>query len=97
MNALETFKQFLLDNGCLESYINYLKIFDYTSKNEYNSAYRFILDAFCWERTKEGVFFWSSKDGEWRTIAQNYDENAKYTFTQILEYLNTEVESLWTD
>ena len=97
MDALEIFKQFLIDKGCLESYTNYLKIFDYTSKNEYNSAYRFILDAFCWERTKEGVFFWSSKDCEWRTIAQNYDENAKYTFTQILEYLNTEVESLWTD
>lgn len=47
MNILEIFKQFLIDKGCLESYTHYLKIFDYTSKNEYNSAYQFILDAFC--------------------------------------------------
>ena len=97
MNVLETFKQFLIDKGCLESYIHYLKIDDYSSKDKYNNVNRFIIDAFCWDLTKEGNFFWSSKDCEWRTIIKNYDENIRYNFTQVLEYLNTEVESLWTD
>ena len=97
MNALETFKQFLLDNGCLESYTHYLEISDYSSKDVYNHAYWFIVDAFDWELTKEGVLFWSIKDDEWKMIAKNYDQNVKHTFKQILKYLNTEVESLWTD
>ena len=97
MNALETFKQFLIDKECLESYTHYLEISDYSSKDEHNPAYRFIIDAFCWELTKEGSFFWSIKDDEWKMVAKNYDQNVKYTFAQILEFLNTEVESLWTD
>ena len=97
MNALETFKQFLIDKGCLESYTHYLEISDYSSKDEHNHAYRFIIDAFDWELTKEGDFFWSIKDDEWKMIAKNYNTNVRYTFEQILEYLNTEIESLWTD
>ena len=97
MNVLETFKQFLLDKGCLESYIYYLEIDDYLSLDEYNNVNRFIIDAFCWDLTKEGNYFWSIKDDEWKRIAKNYDPNVKHTFVQILKYLNTEVESLWTD
>ena len=97
MDALETFKQFLLDRECLESYTHYLEISDYSPKDKYNHAYCFVIDAFDWESTKEGDFFWSIKDDEWKIIAKNYDQNVKHTFAQILEYLNTEVESLWTD
>ena len=97
MNILEAFKQFLIDKECLESYTHYLEVSDYSPKDEYNHAYWFIVDAFDWELTKEGVLFWSSKDDEWKMIAKNYDQSIKYTFAQILEYLNTEVESLWTD
>ena len=77
MNALETFKQFLIDKECLESYTHYLEVSDYSLKHEYNHAYRFIIDAFDWKLTKEGDFFWSIKDDEWKispeTIDVSYD------------------------
>lgn len=97
MNALETFKQFLMDKRCLESYTHYLDISDYYPKDEYIHVYLFVVGAFDWELTKEGDFFWSIKDDEWKRIAKNYDRSIKYTLTQVLEYLNTETESLWTD
>ena len=96
MEPLEELKQFLIDNNCLESYLYNLKRFKFSSASPYPFN-KLIIYTFKWEATKEGVFFWSSKDCEWRTIIKNYDEHIRYNFTQVLEYLNTEIESLWTD
>ena len=96
MNALETFKQFLIDNNCLESYLYNLKHFKFSSASSYPFK-KLIIYTFKWDATKEGFHYWDNLDNKWIKRTRNYDKEYHYTFTEIYEYLDTETESLWTD
>ena len=96
MEPLEEFKQFLIDNNCLESYLYNLKHFKFSSVST-TPFYRLILYAFKWDATKEGWDFWNTIDYKWVKITRNYDKKYYYTFTEVYEYLSTNTESLWTD
>ena len=96
MEPLEEFKQFLIDNNCLESYLYNLKYFKFSSVSPYPFN-KLIIYTFKWEATKEGWDFWNNLDNKWIKITRNYDNEYHYTFTEIYKYLSTNTESLWTD
>ena len=96
MEPLEEFKQFLIDNNCLESYLYNLKHFKFSSVSSYPFK-ELIIYAFKWNATKERRDFWNKLDTKWIKRTRNYDKEYHYTFTEIYEYLNVETENLWTD
>ena len=95
MDILAKFKQFLIDNECLESYLYNLKK-DNTDFN-YSLTNQFIVSAFSWCDTPEGELFWQIL--HWKWVHENTDHKNKkhYYFTDIIEYLSEDFESLWTD
>ena len=95
IDVLAKFKQFLIDNECLESYLYNLKYFNTVSN--YGLADQFIASAFSWCDTPEGVLFWQMLS--WKWVHENTDHKNKryYYFTDIIEYLGEDFESLWTD
>lgn len=96
MEPLEEFKQFLIDNNCLESYLYNLKHFKFSSASS-NFFDKLIILAFKWNATKEGWDFWDNLDNKWKAKARDCNQNNYYTFVEIYDYLNTDTESLWTD
>ena len=95
MDILAKFKQFLIDNECLESYLYNLKK-DNTDFN-YSLTNQFIVSAFSWRDTPEGVLFWQMLNLKW--VHENTDHKNKkyYYFTDLIEYLSEDFERLWTD
>ena len=95
MDILAKFKQFLIDNECLESYLYNLKK-DNTDFN-YSLTNQFIVSAFSWCDTPEGELFWQIL--HWKWVHENTDHKNKdyYYFTDIIEYLSEDFKSLWTD
>lgn len=96
MEPLEEFKQFLIDNNCLESYLYNLKHFKFSSVST-TPFYKLILYAFKWYATKEGWDFWNNLDNKWKTRIRDCNQDNYYTFTEVNEYLSTNTKSLWTD
>lgn len=96
MEPLEEFKQFLIDNNCLESYLYNLKHFKFSNVST-TLFYKFILYAFKWNATKEGWNFWNALGCKWKTRIRDCNQDNYYTFTEVNEYLSTNTESLWTD
>ena len=96
MEPLEEFKQFLIDNNCLESYLYNLKHFKFSSASP-NSIDKFIIVAFKWNATKEGWDFWNNLDNKWKARVMSCNQNYDYTFIEVNKYLSTNTESLWTD
>lgn len=95
MNVLAKFKQFLIDNECLESYLYNLKKFNTVSN--YSPAKGFISYAFGWVETPEGGLFWQKLSWKWNHEIIGYRNMDDYYFTDIIEYLSENFESLWTD
>lgn len=95
MDMLAKFKQFLIDNECLESYLYNLKKFN-TDFN-YSPADQFIIYAFHWIDTPEGASFWNTLSSKWKHEIIDYKNEDYYYFTDIIEYLSEDSESLWTD
>ena len=96
MEPLEEFKQFLIDNNCLELYLYNLKHFKFSSVSSYPFK-ELIIYAFKWNATKEGWDFWDNLDNRWKARAGYYNQSYDYTFIEVNEYLSTNTESLWTD
>lgn len=96
MEPLEEFKQFLIDNNCLESYLYNLKHFKFSSVSPYPFN-KLIIYTFKWEATKEGWDFWNKLDNKWIKITRNYNKEYHYTFIEVYEHLDFNTESLWTD
>ena len=96
MEPLEEFKQFLIDNNCLESYLYNLKHFKFSSVST-TPFYKLILYAFKWNATKEGWGFWNKLDNKWKARVMNCNHNYDYTFIEVNKYLSINIESLWTD
>ena len=96
MEPLEEFKQFLIDNNCLESYLYNLKHFKFSSVSPYPFN-KLIIYTFKWEATKEGWDFWNALDDKWITRIRDCNRDNYFTFTKVNEYLSTNTESLWTD
>ena len=95
MDVLAKFKQFLIDNECLESYLYNLKGFNPDS--DYSPADLFIIYAFPWFNTQEGALFWDTLSSKWQHEIMDYKNKDYYYFTNIIEYLGEDFESLWTD
>lgn len=95
MDVLAKFKQFLIDNECLESYLYNLRK-DNTDFN-YSLAESFIFYAFNLCDTPEGVLFWQMLSWKWNREIIDYKNRDYYYFTDIIEYLSKDLESLWTD
>ena len=95
MDILAKFKQFLIDNECLDSYLCNLKNFNTVSN--YGLTNQFIVSAFSWCDTPEGELFWRIL--HWKWVHENTDHKNKkhYYFTDLIEYLSEDFESLWTD
>ena len=95
MDVLAKFKQFLIDNECLESYLYNLKNFNTVSN--YGLADQFIISAFSWCDTPEGASFWNILSGKWKHEIIDYKNKDYYYFIDLIEYLSEDFESLWTD
>lgn len=96
MEPLEKFKQFLIDNNCLESYLYNLKHFKFSSIPTM-PFHKIILYSFKWIATKEGWDFWNTIDCKWKPRIRDCDQNNHYTFVEVNEYLSTNTKSLWED
>lgn len=96
MEPLKEFKQFLIDNNCLESYLYNLKHFKFSSVST-APFHRLILYAFKWAATKEGWDFWDKLDNKWKIRIRDCNQDNYYTLTEVNEYLSTNTESLWED
>lgn len=76
IDVKELFKNFLNENGVYEAFNNNCKNTDETSisKDEdewfkqHDRLYGFIMDAFIWKLTPEGLSFWDNLSDSWREL-----------------------------
>lgn len=90
---IATFKNFLIENHCLESYIQNMK--NYKSSITYIAAPgSLIIRAFNWANTKEGHSYWNNRHSKWSDLhGGNYTLINRENLISQLE--NT--DNLWED
>ncbi len=87
------FKNFLIENNCLESYIQNMK--NYKSFNAYIEAPRsLIIRAFKWTDTKEGHSYWSNRHSRWTDL---HDSNYTCINREDLISQLENADNLWED
>ena len=90
---IATFKNFLIENHCLESYIQ--NMINYKpSITHIEAPETLIIRAFNWANTKEGHSYWSNRHSRWTDLY-----NSNYTLINredlISQLENT--DNLWED
>ena len=87
------FKNFLIENHCLESYIQNMK--NYKPFSAYVEAPgSLIIRAFNWADTKESHSYWSNRHSKWSDLYDNnyYIINRKDLIAQL-----ENTDNLWED
>ena len=90
---IATFKNFLIKNHCLESYIQNMR--DYNPHTSHITAPgNLIIRAFNWANTKEGHSYWSNRHSRWADLyGRSYTTISREDLISQLE--NT--DNLWED
>ena len=90
---IATFKNFLIENHCLESYIQNMKNYK-PSITHIEAPETLIIRAFNWANTKEGHSYWNNRHSRWTDLY-----NSNYTLINredlISQLENT--DNLWED
>lgn len=90
---IEIFKNFLIENHCLESYIQNMN--NYKPFSAHIEAPRsLIIRAFNWADTKEGHSYWSNRHSKWSDLyCSNYTCINRKDLISKLE----DTDNLWED
>ena len=87
------FKNFLIENHCLESYIQNMN--NYKPFSAHIEAPRsLIIRAFSWADTKEGHSYWSNRHSKWSDL---YDTNDYIINRKDLISKLEDPDNLWED
>lgn len=93
MNALDQFKNFLIKQDALESYIKNIKNERFPMREL--APFEFITGAFTWSYTNESDLYWNNLDIMWqKEIPRTLEEYLRF---DIIEKLETSEEEYWED
>ena len=93
MNALDQFKNFLIKQDALESYIKNIKNERFPISEL--APFEFITGAFTWSYTDENDLYWNDLDTIWQKETPRTLE--EYLISDIIEKLETSEEEYWED
>lgn len=93
MNVLDQFKNFLIKQGALESYIKNIKNERFPIPEL--APFEFITGAFTWSCTDESDLYWNDLDTIWQKETPKTLE--EYLISDIIEKLETSEEEYWED
>lgn len=87
------FRNFLIENHCLESYIQNMKNYKLFSAH-IEAPRSLIIRAFSWTGTKEGHSYWSNRHSKWSDL---YDNNYYIINREDLISQLENADDLWED
>lgn len=88
------FRNFLIENHCLESYIQNMRNYK-TSITHISFPRSLIIRAFNWATTKEGHSYWSNRHSRWVELITNNNYCTISREDLISQLENT--DNLWED